>query len=216
MKTRVLLCDDHGVVLEGIKAALAKYDDVEVVGVCSDGREAVKKVETLKPDIVIMDIVMPHFNGIEATHQIKKLDPSVKVIIFTLHSYQDFLTHLVKAGISAYVLKQSPLSDLYLAIQVARRGGTFFSEDAPAFLAQYVRGLEGGQIEQDPLDKLSLREREVFQLLAEGYSVREAADSLCLSPKTVETHKYHIMHKLQLRSNTEMTKEAIRRGILQL
>jgi two-component system response regulator NreC len=215
-KTRVLIIDDHNVVLEGVKTALGRHNDVEVVGVGANGRDAVKMVENLNPQIVIMDIAMPHFNGIEATFQIKKMDPGIKVIIFTMHSYKEFLVDLMRAGISAYVLKQNPISDLYLAIQVVKRGGTYLSEDASEFWANHAENLVSGKEEKNQFDLLSLREREVFQLLAEGLSIKEAADMLTISPKTVETHKYHIMEKLQIRTMTDWTKEAIRRGIINL
>jgi two-component system response regulator NreC len=215
-KTGVIIIDDHHVVLEGVKAALNKYDDVEVLGVGANGRDAVKMVESLRPDIVVMDIAMPHFNGIEATFQIKKINPNIKVIIFTMHSYQEFLVDLMRAGISAYVLKQNPISDLYLAIQVVKRGGTYLSEDASTFWANHAENLINGKEEQNQFDLLSLREREVFQLLAEGLSIKEAAELLTISPKTVETHKYHVMEKLQIRTMTDWTKEAIRRGIINI
>ncbi len=216
MKTRILIVDDHEVVLEGVRAALMKHEELDVVAVASDGREAIKGVESLKPHIVIMDIAMPHFNGIEATYHIKKAHPEVKVIIFTMHSYREFLIHLMKAGISAYVLKTAPISDLYLAIQVVKSGGTFFSENAPEFLANHVEQMLERKEQIEPFELLSLREREVFQLLAEGLPIKDVAEHLCISPKTVETHKYHIMEKLQVRSMTELTKEAIRRGIVQV
>jgi DNA-binding NarL/FixJ family response regulator len=215
-KTKILLVDDHQVVIEGVKTALAKHADLEIIGESNNARDALKKVESLRPDIVIIDIAMPQFNGIEATYQIKKVDPKVRVIIYTMHSYQEFLRDLIKAGISAYVLKQSPLTNLYTAIQTVKKGGTFFSEDAASFIAKHFEKMADGQQKRDPFDLLSLREREVFQLLAEGHSIKEAADILCLSPKTIETHKYHIMEKLKIGSMTEWTKEAIRRGIVQI
>jgi two-component system response regulator NreC len=214
--TRVLIVDDHSVVVEGVKAALAKHENVEVVGEATNGNEAVNQVRALKPDLVIMDIAMPHFNGIEATFQIKKIDPGIKVIIFTMHSYQEFLVDLMRAGISAYVLKQNPISDLYLAIQVVRRGGTYLSEDASEFWIKHADRLARGKEDGDLFDLLSVREREVFQMLAEGNSVKQAAKLLSISTKTVETHKYHIMDKLKMRTMSEWTREAIRRGIIQV
>jgi two-component system response regulator NreC len=214
--TKVIVVDDHHVVVEGVKAALNKHDNVEVVGEASNGNEAVNLVREIRPDIVIMDIVMPKFNGIEATFQIKKIDPNVKVIIFTMHSYQEFLVDLMRAGISAYVLKQNPISDLYLAIQVVRRGGTYLSEDASEFWSKHADRLAKGKDDGDLIDQLSVREREVFQMLAEGNSVKETAKLLSISTKTVETHKYHIMDKLKIRSMSEWTKEAIRKGIVQI
>ena len=205
---KVLLVDDHQVVLGGIKAALSQYSDVEVVGEATDGRKALKHIESLRPDIVIMDLAMPHFNGIEATYQIKQMDPKIKVIIFTMYSYREFIKPLVKSGISGYVLKESPISDLYMAIKVVRRGGSYFTEDIHEFL------LNLGEEDEDPFDSLSPREREVFQLLAEGLSTRQAGEILFISPKTVETHKYHIMAKLQIRTMAEWITEAIRRNII--
>jgi two-component system response regulator NreC len=216
MATKILIVDDHDVVIEGLRTILGRYDDLQVVDVASDGRDALRKVETHRPHIVIMDLAMPQFNGIEATHQIKKAQPDVKIIVFTMHSYREFLVHLLRSGISAYVLKQNPIADICLAIEVVKRGGTYFSENASEFLAEHVEQVLNHSKEKDSFDLLSLREREVFQLLAEGISVRDAASRLCLSPKTVETHKYHIMEKLQLRSMGEWTKEAIRRGIVQV
>jgi len=163
-----------------------------------------------------MDISMPHFHGIEATYQIKKLDPRTKVIIFTMYSYQEFLVDLMKAGISGYVLKNNPISDLHLAIEVVKRGGTFLSQDASNFWAKHASELTTRKKAKVRPDKLSLREREVFQLLAQGLSIREASDMLNISSKTVETHKYHIMNKLQIRTMAEWVKEAIRRGIIQV
>jgi DNA-binding NarL/FixJ family response regulator len=213
---KVLIVDDHEVVLEGLKGALNDYEGIEVVGEASDGREAVRKVESLRTDIVIMDISMPRFNGVEATYQIKKLYPEIKIIVYTLHSYREFLHPLLKAGISGFVLKEKPLSDVYVAIDAVRKGGAYFSEDVQQYLAGYFTAAEQGKREKDLFDDLSPREREVFQLLAEGLSLREASDILCVSPKTVETHKYRIMEKLQLRSMAEWTKEAVRRGIISL
>jgi two-component system, NarL family, response regulator NreC len=212
--TRILIVDDHEVVLEGLKGALGDYEGIEVVGEASDGHEALKKVDSLRPHIVIMDISMPRFNGLEATVQIKKMHPDVKVIVFTLHSHREFLHPLIKAGISGFVLKENPISDLYLAIQAVTKGGAYYSKDVQEYLVNYFVAGEEGQSEKNPFDMLSSREREVFQLLAQGASIKEAADVLCISPKTVETHKYHIMDKLRIRSMAEWTKEAIRQGII--
>jgi DNA-binding NarL/FixJ family response regulator len=218
MPTRILIVDDHEAVIEGLRAILSRYDDLEVVDVASDGSDALLKVEAHHPHIVIMDLAMPQFNGIEATYQIRQLQPDVKIIVFTMHSYREFLVHLLKSGISAYVLKQNPVADICLAIEVVRRGGTYFSENASEFLAQHVDQVlnDHRRKENDAFAMLSLREREVFHLLADGVSVREAAGRLRLSPKTVETHKYHIMEKLRIRSMGEWTKEAIRRGVVNL
>jgi DNA-binding NarL/FixJ family response regulator len=195
---------------------MSEYSDFEVVGEASDGREAIKKVESLRPDIVVMDIAMSRFNGVEATRQIKREYPHVKVIIFTLHSYREFIHPLIKAGISGFVLKQNPISELYTAIQMVRRGGAYFSEDVQQYLANYSELLGNGEVDEDPFGLLSDREKEIFQLLAEGLSTKEAAEILSISTKTVETHKYRIMEKLHINSMAEWIREAIRRGVVQI
>jgi len=216
MRTKVLVIDDHEVVLQGIASALSKNEELEIVALISDPREVLRTVEEKKPDIVIMDLAMPHLNGIECTYQIRKIGPKIKIIIYTMHSYRDFLAHLLKAGISAYVLKSSPLSDLTMAVEVVRKNGTFFSDNAPEFFSTHLQDLLEKGEKTDPFDLLSPRERQVFQMLAEGNSIKKTAEYLCISPKTVETHKYHIMEKLNLRSMAEWTKEAIKRGIVSI
>ena len=156
--SKIFIVDDHEVVIGGIKAALSEYPDVEVLGHATDGRTALRHVESLWPDIVIMDLAMPHFNGIEATYQIKQMDPKIKVIIFTMYSYREFIRPLMKSGISGYVLKERPLSDLYLAIQVIRRGGSYFTED----IHDYLTNL--GEEEVDPFDLLSEDLNAHFQI----------------------------------------------------
>jgi len=212
---KILIVDDHPAVQEGLKAALSKLDDTEIVGVASDGCEAVLKAQALHPQLVIMDIALPNLTGIEATLQIKKTNPNVKVLIHTMHSYKQYLVDLMKAGISAYVLKQNPLSDLYIAIEVVKRGGTYLSEDMSAFWMNHQYKCGNGRAVSDPYDLLSPREREVFELLASGESIAKAAELLSVSKKTIETHKYRIMEKLQIRSVVKLTQEAVRRGIIE-
>jgi DNA-binding NarL/FixJ family response regulator len=215
-KTRILIVDDHRVVIEGIKSALAVYPDLEVVGEACDGREAVQMVKSLNPDIVVMDIAMPELNGIDATLQIKKLDPSVKIIVFTMYSDREYVIDLFKVGISSYVLKKDSMADLVNAVKAVERGGTYFTSIAAQVLLSYVKELDEGKANQDGFDTLSLREREVFQVLAEGKSIKDIAGTLGLSRKTVETHKYNIMEKLQVQTTTDLTKIAIKKGIIQI
>jgi DNA-binding NarL/FixJ family response regulator len=215
-KTRILIVDDHRVVIEGIKSALAVYPDLEVVGEACDGREAVQMVKSLNPDIVVMDIAMPELNGIDATLQIKKLDPSVKIVVFTMYSDREYVIDLFKVGISSYVLKKDPMADLVNAVKAVERGGTYFTSIAAQVLLSYVKELDEGKANQDGFDTLSLREREVFQVLAEGKSIKDIAGTLGLSRKTVETHKYNIMEKLQVQTTTDLTKIAIKKGIIQI
>jgi len=218
-KTRVLIVDDHRVVIEGIKSALSVSPDLEVIGEALNGHQAIKKAKSLKPDIVIMDISMPDLNGIDATLQIKKMDPHIKIIIFSMYSNREYVIDLFKAGISSYVLKKDPMSDLISAIKAVERGGTYFTTISSEILLNYVKELDNSNNNinnTNGFESLSLREREVFQLLSEGKSIKEIAETLGISRKTVETHKYNIMEKLHAKNITDLTKLAIKKGIIQL
>jgi DNA-binding NarL/FixJ family response regulator len=213
-KTKILIVDDHRVVIEGVKSALSSLEDLEVIGEAINGREAVDKLKSMKPDIVIMDIAMPDLNGIDATLQIKKLYPEIKIIIFTMYSNREYIVDLYKAGVSSYVLKKDPMSDLINAIRAVEKDGTYFSPISSQTLLAHVKELDAGRGPENGFESLSLREREVFQLLAEGKSIKEIAGTLCISRKTVESHKYNILGKLQAQTVTDLTKLAIRKGII--
>ena len=215
-KTKILIADDHYVVSAGIRSALMEQPEFEVVGNVTDGRQAVEFVKSLAPDIVIMDISMPNLSGIEATRQIKQINPEIRIVIYTMHSDKGFVVDLFKAGISAYILKDDPLSDLILALQAVKTGGTYFSTMAPTILLRHMKNLEDKVTNEDPFDRLSLREKEVFQLLADGKSVKETARELCISPKTVESHKYNIMEKLRVNKTIDLTKIAIRKNLIKI
>jgi RNA polymerase sigma factor (sigma-70 family) len=215
-KTKIFIADDHRVVIEGIKSALGEHPEFEVVGDAADGHLAVKLVKSARPDIVIMDISMPNLNGIEATKQVKEFCPETGIIIFTMYSDKQYVIDLFKAGISAYVLKHDPLADLILAIEAVKRGGTYFSTMAPTILLKHMEELEEKTAGKDSFDSMSDREREVFQLLAEGKSIKEIADELFISPKTVESHKYNIMEKLQVSTVVDLTKIAIRKNLIKI
>ena len=215
--SRVLLVDDHDVVIEGIKSVLDGLEGFAIVGMAIDGRQAVAQAALLRPDIVVMDISMPGMNGVEATRQIKDLLPVTRIVIYTMFSDKEYVLELFRAGIDGYVLKQDPLSDLLLALDAVKAGGTYFSTEAPKVLSEHLRGAgaSGGPVKTNALDALSRRERQVFELLADGRSVREIAKALFISPKTVESHKYHIMAKLDVDTVTDMTKLAIREKLIE-
>ncbi|MBC8456636.1 MAG: response regulator transcription factor [Deltaproteobacteria bacterium] len=215
-RTKLLIVDDHRVVIEGIKSSLQQHPEFEVVGEAVDGLEAVEFVKSSRPDIVIMDISMPNLNGVEATKQIKEFDPEIGIVIYTMYSDKEFVIDLFKAGISAYVLKDDPLADLILALKAVKGGGTYFSTTAPTILLRHMEELEGKSTEEDSFDSLSKREREVFQLLAEGKDIKKIAGELFISPKTVESHKYNIMEKLQATSIVDLTKMAIRKNLIKI
>ena len=220
-KTRVLIVDDHWVVVEGIKSALAEHPEFEVAGTASDGLEAIHKVKSLKPDMVIMDISMPNINGIEATYDIKKFNKSIRIVIFTMHSDKEYVLALYRAGISGYVLKEESISDLILALRSVKGGGNYFSEPVQQVIHAHMADLETGDTKtarevEDGIIRLSVREKEVFPLLADGLSPKEISKRLGISPKTVESHKYNIMEKLEVDSIADLTKIALRKNLIKL
>ena len=207
----ILIVDDHQVVIEGIKRALIAHPEFEVVGTAHNGHEAVSAAKSLKPDIVIMDISMPDLNGIEATLQIKKLDPKTGIVVFTMYSHTEYVIDLFSAGIGGYVLKEDSLSELITAIEAIRAGGTYFTAPVQEIVRRHLKDLRSGTAQpRDPLSALSLREREVFNLLAQGETIKDIAAKLGLSAKTVESHKYNLMAKLGIRTVYELTRMAIK------
>jgi len=220
-KAKVLIVDDHWVVVEGIKAALENHDEFEVVGTASDGLDAMRRVKSLKPEIVIMDISMPNMSGIEATYDIKKSNKKTRIIIFTMYSDKEYVLSLFRAGISGYVLKEEAISDLILALRAVKAGGTYYSRAIQDIIQEHMLNLElrdrkPAREAEDDLIHLSAREKEVFPLLADGLSPREISERLNISPKTVESHKYNIMEKLNARSVSDLTKIALRRNLIKL
>jgi len=213
-KVRILIADDHGIVRKGLRLQLEQNTQFHVVGEATDGREAVRLAEELKPDVVIMDIAMPNLNGIQATAQIVKRNPQVGVIILSMHSDESYLTRTLTAGAKGYLLKDNADVDLYRAVQVVAQGKPFFSPAiANTLLEDYMRQLQQRGL-QDTYDLLTGREKEILQLLAEGKSNKEVASSLNLSPNTVETHRTRIMQKLDLHSAADIVLYAVRKKII--
>jgi DNA-binding NarL/FixJ family response regulator len=209
----LLIADDHQVVIEGIKGLFANRTDIRVVGEAASGAQAVELAERLKPDAVIMDISMPGMNGVEATVALRQVSPTSDIIIYTMHSDQRFILELFKAGISGHVLKADDPAHLVRAVDAVLGGGTYFTTVTPqALLAQFER--PAAPDEDQMLEHLSQRELEVFRLLADGVSVKQIAAQLCISPKTVETHKYNVMEKLSAKGTAELTKLALRHGLI--
>jgi DNA-binding NarL/FixJ family response regulator len=214
MAVRILLADDHGVVRKGLRFLLERQPGMEVVGEAADGREAVRLAESLSPDLVIMDIAMPLLNGIDATSQMLKRNPNLGVIILSMHSDEDYLLSALNAGAKAYLLKDSAEVDLERAIQAVMRGTPFFSpEIARTMLEDYMRFLQQRNL-QDSYDLLTEREKEVLQLLAEGKSNKEVATILNVSVYTVDTHRMHLMQKLNLHNTAEIVLYAVRKKII--
>ncbi len=210
----ILLVDDHRVVIEGIRSALEKESEFQVVGEAVDGYEAVLKAKELRPDIIILDISMPRLDGIDATRRIKEVSPNSRIVIYTMHSDKEYVVTLFKEGVCAFVLKEDPLNELILALKAVKGYGTYFSTKAPTILVRHMETLGQGTGEKEISEILSQREMEVFLLLARGKSTKVIAKKLFISPKTVETHRYHIMQKLEADSVVALTRMAIRKGLI--
>lgn len=213
-KVRILIADDHGIVRKGLRLQLEQHDDFEVVGEASDGREAVRAADELKPDVVIMDIAMPNLNGIQAATQLVKRNPQLGIIMLSMHSDESYLMRTLAAGAKGYLLKDTADVDLYRAVQVVAQGKPYFSPSiSNTLLEDYMRRLQQRGL-QDSYDLLTDREKEILQLLAEGKSNKDVATLLNLSPSTVETHRTRIMQKLDLHSSAEIVLYAVRKKII--
>lgn len=213
-KLRVLLADDHVVMRTGLRALLERQANLEVVGESENGRDAINLVASVKPDVVVMDVGMPVLNGIEATKTIVTEHPNVAVVILSMHADESYVMRALKAGARGYLLKDSAPADLIGAIQAVSQSKSFFSPKVSRILAEdYVRILKqkGGV---DSYDLLTTREREILQLVVEGKANKEIATTLNISPYTVETHRKHILEKLNLHNPAELILYAVRKGII--
>jgi two-component system response regulator NreC len=211
----ILLADDHTILRAGLKMMLNAQPDMEVVGEAQDGRHAMLEAQRLHPDIILMDITMPDINGIEATRQIKKQLPDVKILILTMHENDEYLYQALRAGASGYMLKEAADTDLISALHVVQSGHFYLSPAAQSVMVgDYLQRLHAGE-EKDSYSSLTEREREILKLVAEGYTNNQIAERLVISPKTVDTHRTHIMDKLNLHSRAELVKYAMRRGLLE-
>lgn len=210
---RLLIADDHTLVRQGLRRILESQPGWEVVAETGDGREAVRLAAELKPDVLLLDIAMPHLNGVEAMQQIERRVPGVRVLVLSMYSDEAYVTRAIRAGASGYLLKDSADTDLIKGITAVAQGKSFFSPAAARVIVDnYARPAAVGVA--DRFDSLSEREREVFQLVAEGYSNKEVAELLHISPATVETHRAHVMEKLDLHSTAELVLCAVRRGVV--
>jgi DNA-binding NarL/FixJ family response regulator len=211
-KTKLLLADDHVVMRQGLKTILAEETDLEVVGEADNGREALRLVSEMRPDLVLMDISMPGLNGIEATRQIRQNYPEIKVVILSMYASEEYVWQVLRAGASGYVLKQSDLTVVLTAIRAALSGETFLSPPLSRTAIDEYASRAEARGQADDLELLTAREREVLQLLAEGLSNQEIAGKLSISVKTVETHRSNMMHKLGVKDKTGLIKYALRKG----
>jgi DNA-binding NarL/FixJ family response regulator len=214
-KIRVLLADDHTILRDGIRALLEDQADMEVIGEAEDGQSTVKMAAQLQPDVVVMDIAMPLLNGLEATRQIQRDFPQVKVLILTMHENEEYIRQVLAAGALGYVLKDAAARDLLGAIRAVNRGEAVLS---PAITRLVIEDyLRWGELRpQDATNGLTSREREVLQLIAEGYTNKEIAEILSLSIKTVQSHRTNLMAKLDLHDRGELIKYAIQKKIIDI
>ncbi len=208
-RPRVLLADDHRMVAEGLKSLLAS--EFELVGVVEDGRALLEAAKKLQPQVIVADLTMPHLNGIDALPHLKKDNPGIKVIFLTMHQEAAYARRALEAGASGYVLKHSAPAELVTAIQAGLKDQTYVT---PVLAGEVFQSLQRGPGKAaDPVAKLTPRQREIIQLLAEGRSAKEIADSLAISARTVEYHKYQMMESLGLHTNAELILFAIKHGI---
>ena len=208
-KIRILLADDHAVVRQGFRMILGSQPDMEIVGEAGNGREAVELAAALAPDVAVMDVAMPELNGIEATRRIASGSPKTRVLALSMHKDSVYVREILRAGARGYLLKDSIDSDLLAAVRAVAKGEGYLSPSvSEAVLSDYRQHVT------DPIDRLSSREREVLQMIAEGKTNKEIASTLNLSVYTIDAHRGHIMEKLNLHSTGELVRFAVRNGLI--
>lgn len=209
IKLRLVLADDHPLVREGVRGCLARVPHLEVIGEAADGEPALHLVRTLTPDVVLMDVNMPGLNGLEATAQLQRELPGVKVLAFTIHDRAEYVLQLMRSGARGYVTKDAPPEELVRAIETVGRGGSYFT-------AQAAKALRPNLLRRDRSDKLSAREREVLALIAEGLANKTIAVRLGVDVRTVESHRSRLMRKLDIHTIAGLTRYALTQGYVRL
>ncbi|MEX2250808.1 MAG: response regulator transcription factor [Acidimicrobiia bacterium] len=213
---RVVVVDDHTLMRQGLVGLLDEDPDLVVVGQAGDASSALEVIEETRPDVVLMDVGLPGVSGLELTVRVKRIVPDIKVLVLTMYEREDYLFEALQAGASGYVLKGADIKDLLTAVRTVARGETYVYQSLTGKLvADYLSRIEDGADRKD-YDGLSRREREVLALIAEGLTTSQIADRLYLSPHTVQTHRDHVMTKLNLHSRVALTKYAIRKGLIEL
>ena len=213
-KVRIVLADDHTILREGLRALLTADDEIVVVGEAQDGREAVRCVERLEPDLLLMDLSMPRMSGMDAIREIKKRYPDTRIIALTVHKTEEYLLTTLQAGADGYVLKDATHDELVMAIRTVMAGKSYLSPDVSEKVIEgYLVGKESSR-SLSAWETLSQREREVLKLIAEGYKNKEIAEDLCISLKTVEKHRANLMKKLDLHNAAALTVYAMEKGLV--
>jgi two-component system, NarL family, response regulator NreC len=213
MPLTLLLADDHQIVRQGLRALLKTVPDFRLVGEAADGLETVKMVERLQPDVLVLDLMMPGLNGLEVSRQVSRRSARTRIVILSMYSNEAYVAEALRAGASAYVLKDSGADELVKAIQSVIRGERYFSSPiSEVAVGAYLQKVE--ETSGDPYDTLTTREREVLQLTAEGHSGTEISNRLFISPRTVESHRANLMRKLGVRNQKELIRYAVQRGFL--
>ncbi|MFM1653146.1 response regulator [Brevibacillus sp. B_LB10_24] len=217
MSIRIILADDHAVVRTGLSMLIQAQPDMEVIDTAADGKEAFDKSVRLNPDVVIMDLSMPPGeNGLSATARLKEAKPEINVLVLTMHDDEEYLFRILKAGASGYILKSAADNELIAAIRTVHQGAAYLYPSAARTLIQeFLHRVDQGK-DLDDYQVLTEREREILTYIAKGYSNKEIAELLHVSVKTVETHKAHVMEKLQVKSRPELVKYALKKGLLDL
>jgi RNA polymerase sigma factor (sigma-70 family) len=213
-KTRILLVDDHLILRQGIRKLLEDHDDLEIVGEASNGRDALRLVAELMPDIAVLDIAMPRLNGLEAARQIQAHYPDVKVIVLSMYENEEYVKQALIAGVAGYILKESAVEELVTGIKAIRDGYHHMSPSICSIVVhEYLKNF-AGKARKLALDNLTPREREILQLVAEEKTTREIASTLYISPKTVEAHRSNIAKKLKTKNVQEIKEYAVKKGYL--
>ncbi|MBH0193668.1 MAG: response regulator transcription factor [Nitrospira sp.] len=212
-RLRVMIVEDHALVRAGMRALLEKIDGIDVVSAVGDGWEAVKAVQTDAPDLVLMDIAMPELNGLDATSRIVKESPATRVILLSMHANEEYLQQALQSGASGYLLKGAELAELELAIKTVSRGESYLTPAVAKYAIEAYREKSDGPT--GPLAKLSMRQREILQLIAEGHTTKDIAQRLNVSVKTVETHRAHLMERLEIHDVPGLVRFAVRVGLIQ-
>lgn len=212
----IVIADDHTIVRQGLKKIILEEKGLKVIGEAKDGREAIAAVQDLKPDILIMDIAMPELNGIEATRQIKQTRPETKIIILSMHDHSRYVRELLGLGVSGYLLKNAASHDIVKAVISAAKGQTFLSPTISSKVIEDYVELNKKSLEEELYNTLSNREREVFQMVVEGASTKKIAETLCVSPSTVKSHRSNIMEKLKMDNLSKLIQYAIQLGVIDI